>query len=100
MFTAMLSVVLTMQGYQPADFVLEIKANTEVAVFLGKTRLVPGRVYRTSDRFLIETQIEVEVRYINGEEVIKRTISLPLVPGRKSVWTIELDTNPPTLFIG
>jgi hypothetical protein len=100
MLTAMMSLVLVMADYEKAEFVLEVKANTEVAVYVGETRLVPGKVYRTKDRFIGTREVEVRVRFINGDTVIERHITLPLKSGEKNIWTIELDTNPPTLFLG
>lgn len=92
----LLWVVFSLPAPERATFEVEITTNTEVAIYLDGHRLEPGTKYRTQ-AFYGAKCLELEVRFINGLEIIKKTFFLDIEAGYHSKFRLSIIANPPTV---
>ena len=87
---ASLVLALVVSLHQPASFEFTLEGNRDATVTLNGQQLVPGRVYRTSERFIGTVDVEVEVRWVDGDTVRRQTLTIPLRSGRHLEFRINV----------
>ena len=85
--------------YQPASFELALDGNRDATITLNGQRLVPGRVYCTAERFIGTVDVEIEVRWVDGDTLRRQTLTIPLRSGRHLHIEINVPGRPAVVWV-
>ena len=83
--------------FEPAYFKIDVETNTDVAIFVNGKQVQAGVVYKT-ERMSIPQTVEVEIRYVHGDQVVKETTYMDLTPGKIACYKVKLIAEPPWIF--
>jgi hypothetical protein len=83
---------------EPAQFKIEVESNTEVVLYLNGQKLKADTTYQTEPLFG-EKEIEIEVRFLDGDTVRTQKIPITLVPGRRVILKIQIEACPPICMV-
>lgn len=78
---------------EPAYFEISVEAKTPYTVYLNGDQIDANKVYKTQ-AINENIDVEIEIRYVCGGEVIKKAVTLTLEPGVKKTLTIKLSARP------
>ena len=76
-----------------AQFEITVEANTHYSLFLNGKPIEANTIYKTEPISEL-VSVEVEIRYVCGEEVVKKTFPMTLEPGYRRYITIKLTSKP------
>lgn len=76
-----------------AQFEITVEAHTHYSLFLNGKPIEANTVYKTEPISSLVC-VEVEIRFICGEEVVKKTFYMNLEPGYRRNITIKLSAKP------
>lgn len=97
MFTWVLLASLIGSPVEPepksAQFEITVEANTPYSLFLNGKPIDANTLYKTEPISKLVC-VEIEIRYVCGEEVAKKTFYMNIEPGYRRCITIKLSAKP------
>lgn len=76
-----------------AQFEITVEAHTHYTLLLNGEPIKANTLYKT-EPLSKSVCVEIEIRYVCGEEVLKKTFSMTLEPGYRGGVTIKLSAKP------
>lgn len=83
---------------EPAYFKIEVETNTLVSISIKGQEIKQGQWYKT-EPLSVSVCVEVEIAYVSGGEVRKRSFWLDIDPGERCIFRITLYTQPPLVLV-
>lgn len=78
---------------EPARFEIIVESQTPYSVFVNDKLIEANTCYKTQP-LTDPICVEIEIRYVCGEEIVKKTIFMDLNPGHKRCITIVIYSKP------
>jgi len=77
---------------EPAQFEIAVESRTPYSLFINGEQIEANTCYKTQP--LTEpVRLEIEIRYVCGEEVVKKTIFMDIKPGYKKSIKIVISSK-------
>ncbi len=95
MFILFASLILMCSEPEPAYFEITVEGSTAYSLFINGTPIEANTKYKT-EPLTEPICAEVEIRFVAGEELVKKTFFIDLKPGYKRHLTISISAKKPS----